>query len=113
MSSRVLVLPALEELEELLRPTLLKKTHERALYRFHLRAGDLRDFAITIYEAAGDLLEFKVTGNVGVDQDTRELSRGDDELGNKIDGVVTVTTEILGDGLVGSELAVQLRANQG
>ena len=113
VSGRILILPALEELEELLRPPLLKKTHERALDRLHLRAGDLGDPAIAVDETACDLLELEVTGDIGVDEDASELSRGDDELGNEIDGVVAVAPKVLGDGLIGSELAVELHADQG
>ena len=82
VSGRILILPALEELEELLRPPLLKETHKRALDRLHLRRGDLGDLAIAIHEAAGDLLKFEIAGDVGVHQDLGQLARRDDELGN-------------------------------
>ena len=113
VGSRVLVLPVLKELEELLRSPLLEETHEGALDRLHLRAGYLGDLAIAVDKAARDLLELEVAGDVGVDQDASELSGSDDELRNEIDGVVTVAAKIRRDGLVGSELAVELRANQG
>ena len=78
VGSRVLILPALKELEELLRPPLLKQTHEGTLHRLHLRARNLRDLAITIHEAARNLLELEVASDIGVDENARELSRGDD-----------------------------------
>ena len=112
VGSRVLILPALKELEELLRPPLLKQTHEGTLHRLHLRARNFGDLAITIHETARDLLELEVASDIGVDENARELSRGDDELGNEIDSVVAVATEILGHSLVGPELAVQLHGNQ-
>ena len=112
VSGRILILPALEELEELLRPPLLEQTHEGTLHRLHLRARNLRDLAITIHKAARNLLELEVASDIGVDENACELSRGDDELGNEIDSVVAVATEILGHSLVGPELAVQLHGNQ-
>lgn len=81
MGSRVFVFPSLQELKELLCPPLLKQAHQRALHSLHLRTGDLGDPAIAVDVAARDLLEFEVTGDVSVDQDFRELSRGDDEFG--------------------------------
>ncbi len=113
VSSRIFVLPALEKLEELLRPPLFEETHKRAFDRLHLRTGHLGDPAIAVNEAACDLLELEVAGDVGVDEDAGELSRRDDKLGDEIDGVVAVAAEVLRDGLIGSELAVELHANQG
>ena len=74
MSSRVLVLPALQELEELLRPPLLEETHERALDSLHLRARHLGDLAIAVHETTGDLLELQVASDVGVDENTGQFS---------------------------------------
>ena len=108
MGSRVLVLPVLQELEELLRSPLLKETHERTPHSLHLVTGNLRDLAITVDEAASDLLELKVASDFGVDEDLRELARRDDELGDEIHGVVAVTTELGGRGLLIPELAIEL-----
>jgi hypothetical protein len=94
MGSRVLVLPSLQELEELLGTPLLEEAHERALDGLHLGAGDLGDPAIAINEATGDLLEFEISGNVRVHEDLGELARGNDELGDEIDGVVTVPAKL-------------------
>ena len=44
-----------------------------------------------------------------MDENARELSRGDDELGNEIDGIVAIAAEVLRGRLVGPELAVKLR----
>ena len=109
MSSRVLVLPALQELEELLCSPLLEETHERTLDRLHLRGRHLGDLAITIDEAACDLLELEVAGDVGVDENLGQLSRRDDELGDEVDGVVTVAAQVFWGRLVWPELAIQLR----
>ena len=108
MSRRVVILPGLEELEELLCPPLLKETHKWTLHGLHLSRRDLRDLAITIDEAASDLLELKVASDFGMDEDLRELARRDDELGDEIHGVVAVTTELGGRGLLIPELAIKL-----
>ena len=108
MGSRVIVLPVLEELEELLCATFLKETHEWATDSLHLCAGNLRDLAVTEDEGAGDLLELEVARNIGVDEDLRELSGCDDELGHQVHGVVAVTAELSWGCLVGAELAVEL-----
>ena len=109
MSSRILILPVLQELEELLRPPLLKKTHKWALDRLHFRAGHLGDLTIAVDKAAGDLLELEVAGDIGVNENARKFSRGNDELGNEIDGIVAIAAEVLRGRLVGPELAVKLR----
>ena len=41
MSDGIVVLPALQELKELLGSPLLKKTHQRRLYGLHFCGGDL------------------------------------------------------------------------
>ena len=108
MGSRVLILPALKELEELLRPPLLKQTHEGTLHRLHLRAGNLGDFAIAEDETARDLLELEVPNDIGVDKDLGKFTRGNDELGDEIDGIVPIPAEIRRWGLVRTEFAVEL-----
>jgi hypothetical protein len=40
MSSRVVILPVLQELEEFLGPPLLEKAHQRGLDGFHFGGGD-------------------------------------------------------------------------
>lgn len=93
MRRRIFVLPVLEELKELLRSPFLEQAHERAPDGLHLCARDLGDFAISINETARDLLELEVSGHIRVYEDLRELSRCDDELGDKIDSVITITTK--------------------
>ena len=110
MSCRVLVLPVLKELKELLRTTLLKQAHKGAPDRLHLRAGHLRDFAVAVHKAAGDLLELEVPRNIGVNQNASEFSGRDDELGDEVDGIVAIAPEFSRRGLVGSEVTVELDA---
>ena len=92
MSSRILVLPSLQELKEFLRTSLLKKSHERALDCLHFCTGYFRDLAIAIDEATSDLLEFEVSSNVGMNKNSGEFTRSNNEFGNKIDCIVSVAT---------------------
>ena len=108
MGSRILVFPSLKELEEFLRAALLKEAHEGTADGLHLVTWDLGDLAITVDEAACNLLEFKIAGNIGVDENLGELSRGNDELGDEINCVVTIPAEFLRRRLVWAELAVEL-----
>lgn len=109
MRSGIFILPALQKLKELLRPALLKQSHQRALHGLHLGTRDLRDLAIAIHEATGDLLELEVASNIGVDEDLGKFSGRDDELGDKIDGVVPVAPQ-LGWWCLVTELLVELYA---
>ena len=108
MGSRVVVLPSLKELEELLGSPLLKQPHQRTPDSLHLSARDLGDLAIAVDEAASDLLELEVASDIGVDEDLGELARGDDELGDEIDGVISVASEVGGRGLIFTEFTVEL-----
>lgn len=111
MSSGIIVPPPLKKLEELLCPPLLKQAHERATDGLHLVTWDLGNLAITIDEAARDLLELKVASDVGVDEDLGQLARGDDELRDEVNRVVTVASKLGRRRLVWPELAVQLLRN--
>lgn len=108
MSSRIVVLPVLQELKELLGSPLLKEPHQRTPNGLHLRAGNLGNPALTINEATGDLLELKIASNIGVNEDPGELAGCNDELGNEVNGIVAVASKLRGRALVGSELAIQL-----
>ena len=108
MGGRIVISPPLKELKEFLRPALLKQTHKWAADSFQLVAWDLGDLAITIDEAACDLLELEVAGDVGVHKDLGQFSRCHDELGYQIHGIVAIASELRGRGLVGPELAVEL-----
>ena len=105
----VFVPPSLQELEELLRAAFLEETHQRALKGFYLRARDLGYPAVTIYEASRDLLELEIASDIGVHEDLRKFSRGDDELRHKIDSVVSVAPELRGRSLIRTEFAIKLR----
>ncbi len=106
--SRVIILPILKELEELLGSPLLEQTHEGTPDCFHLGTRDLGDPTITIDETSSNLLEFEVSGDISVDEDPRELSRCDDELGDEIDSIITVATQFSRRCLIWSEFTVEL-----
>lgn len=113
MGGRIFVPPILQELEEFLRATFFKETHQWASDRLHFRAGDLGDPAVAIDEAARDLLELEVASDIGVHEDLREFSGCDDELWDQIDGVIPITTEPGRGGLIFAELSVELSRETG
>ena len=108
MSRRIVIFPSLKELEELLRPPLLKQAHKWAPHGFYLVARHFGDLALAIDVAARDLLELQVASNVSVHQDLCELSRGNNKLRNKVYGIITVASKLSRWFLAGSELAIQL-----
>ncbi len=110
MGSGIIVFPVLKELEEFLGSPLFKETHQRTLDGLHFSTRDFGDPSITIDETPSNLLELEVAGDIGVNKDLCELHRSDDELGNEIDGIITVTAKFRGRLLAWTELAVQLRA---
>jgi hypothetical protein len=108
MSCWILVLPILQEFEEFLGSPLLKETHQWTPHRFHLSAWDLRDGSISKHVATGDLFELEIASHVGVYENLSEFTGGDDELGNKIDGIVTIASKVRWGSPVGAELAIEL-----
>ena len=57
------------------------------------------------------MLELEVTGDIGVDEDLGKFTGGDDELGNQVDCVVAVATELCWR-LIGS-LEVTIKLSKG
>lgn len=94
MGCRVIVFPILEEGKEVSSPPLFKEAHQGRFQCLRFCRGYLGDFAISVDVRAGDLLELKVTGDVSVDEDLGKFTRGDDELGDQVDCVVAVATEL-------------------
>jgi hypothetical protein len=105
----VIILPILEELEEFLRAALFEETHERALDGLHFCAGDLRDLAVTVHKRPGDLLELEVTSNIGVNENLGKFSRCNDKLGDEINSIVAIASELRWRFGSGAEVAVELR----
>ena len=91
---RVVIFPSLEKLEELLRSTFLKEAHQRTSDRLHLGAWHFGNPAIAVDKTACDLLEFEIARDIRMDKDLGKLPRGDDELGDKIDGVVAIAAQL-------------------
>ena len=108
MGGGIIILPVLQELEELLGPPLLEETHQGRLDSLHFCGGDLRDSAISVDEASGDLLELEVSGDLCMDQDLREFTRGKDKLWYQINVVIPVPAELGGYGLLWTEFTVEL-----
>lgn len=95
MSSRIVVFPILQKFKELFCATLFEKTHQRALDSLHLGARDLGNLAITVNETACDLFKLEITGDIGVHEDLGKFTRSDDELGYKVNSIVSVASELL------------------
>ena len=86
---RVFAVEGANPLDKRLHTAFLEDTHKRRLesltgIRRHLGNGGLGPGAL-LDVAAGDLLELKVSGNVGGDEDVGELARGHEELGDEVD----------------------------
>lgn len=111
MSGRIIVLPVLQELEKAPRPSLLKQPHQATRECLPFIGRHLGDSSVPEHIGAGDLLEFEVSGDVGLDEHLRELTGCQNELWNQIDGVVSVPTEALGRGRV-AEFVVELERCQ-
>lgn len=90
----ILILPTLNEFEELLCTPFLKQAHEGAAYSLHLRAWNLGDAAVPVDVTTRDLLEFEISRHVSVHEDLRHLPRCDDELRDEIHCIITVATEV-------------------
>jgi hypothetical protein len=108
VSCRVVVFPSLKKLEELLRSPFLKEAHKRTSDRLHLGARHFGNPAIAVDKTACDLLEFEITRNIRMDEDLGKLSRGDNELRDKIDGVVAIAAQFFGCFLSRPEFAPEL-----
>ena len=104
----ILVLPVLQEGEEVFSPPLLEETHQRALDSLHLSRRDFADLAVPVDIGTGDLLEFKVASNIGVDENLREFTGRDDELGDEINGVIAIPTEVGRRSLIRTEFPIEL-----
>ena len=96
VSSRVLILPVLQELEELLSSSFLKETHEgrsKSLASVRRDLGDGRLGALALlHVAASNLLEVEVLGNVGGNEDVGEFAVGHEKLRDEVDVPVVDTT---------------------
>ena len=108
MGGWIIVFPILQEFEEFLGATLFEKTHQWAFDCLHLSAWNLRDLAVTIDEAARDLLELEITSDIRMHEDLREFSGCYDKLRDEIDGIIPVTTKLSGSRLVTTKFPIKL-----
>lgn len=88
VSSWVLEIEGANPLNEGLHASLLKDAHERGLESFASIRGYLGNSGFVgstlLNVAAGDLLELEISGNISGDENVGQLSRGHEELGNKV-----------------------------
>lgn len=109
MCGGILVLPVLKKFEKLLGSPFLKQAHKRALDCLHLRTGYFGNLSIAVDETTSNLFEFKITSDIRMDEDLGQFTRRDDELGYKVDGIISFATQLLGSCLTRAEFAVELR----
>lgn len=116
MSRGVFLLEFAHPLQELLSPSLLEHAHQGGAQSFtrvggHLRHRSLGSLAL-LDIAAGNLLKFQVSCDIGGDQDIRQLAVGHQELRDQIDVPVVDTTIFLPRFLAGGNVAVFLEQLQ-
>ena len=109
MCNRIIISPSLKEFKEFLRSSFLKKAHQGTFYSLHLSARNFGDLAFAINKTTCNLLKFEIAGDFGVHENLCELARGNDELGNEVDVVVTVASKLSRRLLTCTELAIKLQ----
>jgi hypothetical protein len=111
VSRRVLLFVGLDIFKELLSSALLEESHQGRANGLHLGSGNLGNLALTVNIRSSDLLELEVAGDVGVGEDLDELAVGHHELGDQVDIVVTVASQLGRRGSTIAELSVKLKGN--
>ena len=109
----VVLVVALNELEEEPGPVLLKESHQRGGNGLRFGGGELGNLLVTVHVAASDLLELEVAGHIGVDENVDQILAGHHELGNHIHIVITVPAESLVERSPVLEFFVELNARSG
>lgn len=98
MRSRVLQFERANPLNETLHSALLEDAHQGRAQSLSGIRGNLGNGCLgtrtLLDEAAGNLLELEVSGDIGGDEDVGELARGHEKLGYEID-VPVVESAIL------------------
>ena len=101
-----------DPLDEALHAALLKDAHERGAQSLSGIGRDLGDGGLgalaLLDEAAGDLPELEVAGDVGGDEDVGQLAGGHEELGDQVDVPVVGTAVLLPRLFAGVEVAILL-----
>lgn len=113
MGSRILGVECANPLNEGLHASLLKDAHERRLEGFASIRGHLGNSGLVrgtlLNVAAGNLLEFEISGYVGGDENIGQLSGGHEELGNEINVPVVESAVVLPWLFTGLEVSVLLK----
>lgn len=112
MRSFIVILPVLDELKELLQAALLDDADQGGCDSLGLAGRDLGDLSFAVYKGSRNLLKFQVPRDIGVCQESDNFSVSHHELWNKVNVVVSVTTQIGRNGFVGAIFAVKLREAQ-
>lgn len=89
MCGGVLEIEGTDPFYEALHPSLLEDTHQRRAQGLGGVGGDLGHSGLgtgaLLDEAAGDLLELEITGDVGGNEDVGQLAGRHEELGDQVD----------------------------
>lgn len=89
MCSRILRVKLSHPLDKVLHAALLKDAHKGRPKSLGGIGGDLGDGGLgsstLLHEAARDLLELEISGNVGGNEDIGKLAGGHEELGHQVD----------------------------
>lgn len=112
VTSRVILFEFTNPFQELLRSPLLKHSHQRRAQGLVGIRGDLGHVglaAVALLDvAASNLLELKVSRNIGGNQDIRQLAVGHQQLGDQVDVPVVDPSILLPGFLAGANVAVLL-----
>lgn len=112
MSFRVVYIEGAYPLDEALHASFLEDAHEWGAESLGSIGGNLGNGGLgtlaLLDEAAGDLPEFQVAGDVGRDQDVGQLAGGHEELGDQVDVPVVGTAVLLPGLFTGVEVAIFL-----
>mmetsp|Transcript_30538 Transcript_30538/g.57215 ORF Transcript_30538/g.57215 Transcript_30538/m.57215 type:complete len:316 (-) Transcript_30538:54-1001(-) len=98
--------------EEVAEAAFLKQSHERRRERLFGRGRDLQNLASLVHVGSSNALEVKIPSNLGVEEHFGEVSGRHDKLGNQIDIVITVLSQIR-RGLSSLELLKEIREVKG
>lgn len=112
MCSGVVLFKSSNPLQELFRPSLFKQSHQRRAQCFgsggrnfsHSRPGPCS----LLHKAACDLLEFKVSSDIGGNEDVREFAIGHEQFGYEVDVPVVDSAVFLPRFLTVLEVAIFL-----
>mmetsp|Transcript_8589 Transcript_8589/g.17287 ORF Transcript_8589/g.17287 Transcript_8589/m.17287 type:complete len:251 (+) Transcript_8589:653-1405(+) len=91
---RVLFLVRVNINKEIAETTLFKETHQRRINRFVGCGRNLDNLSCLVHVRSSNRLEFEIARHLGMKQHFGQVSSRHDELGDKIDIVVTVGSKV-------------------